>query len=60
MEMSILSVQIITHPVSKNQCRYYFFECMNICGIARVFIQYLLGDQRQDYKGKQIDEVLRH
>lgn len=56
----MLSVQIITHPISRNECRYHFSEVMNVHGVAHVFIQYLLGDQRQDNKGKQMDEVLRY
>lgn len=39
------SMQIIMHPISKNEC-----ISLNVCGVARVLIQYLLGDQRQDNK----------
>lgn len=60
MGMSMPSVQIITHLKSRNECRYHAFDVMNVCGVARVFIQYLLEDQREDNKRKQMDEVLRY
>lgn len=33
---------------------------MNVCRVAGVFIQYLLGGRREDNKGKRNSEVLRY